>query len=121
VTPAIRPLSPAQGADLLEVIEDRSQSRSTVITSQLPIAHWHEALGDSTLADAILDRLTHNAHRIELRGDSLRRSDTPAGGAEAGLEPTKSPFSPLAPAEPAAENPAETRKQTSTTSRTPKP
>ena len=72
---ALRPLTPAQAADLLEVIEDRSQRRSTIVTSQLPIANWHEALGDPTLADAILDRLSHNAHRIELRGDSLRRSD----------------------------------------------
>ncbi|MDQ2961214.1 MAG: IS21-like element helper ATPase IstB [Candidatus Dormibacteraeota bacterium] len=70
----LRPLTADQAADLLEVIEDRSQRRSTIITSQLPVANWHEALGDPTLADAILDRLTHNAHRIELRGDSLRRA-----------------------------------------------
>jgi DNA replication protein DnaC len=72
---ALRPLSVAQAADLLEVIEDRSQRRSTIVTSQLPVAHWHEALGDPTLADAILDRLTQNAHRIELRGESLRRRE----------------------------------------------
>jgi DNA replication protein DnaC len=71
---ALRPLTADQAADLLKVIEDRSQRRSTIVTSQLPVANWHEALGDPTLADAILDRLTHNAHRIELRGDSLRRS-----------------------------------------------
>ncbi len=70
---ALRPLIPEQAADLLEVIEDRGQRRSTIVTSQLPIAHWHEVLGDPTIADAILDRLTHNAHRIEMRGDSLRR------------------------------------------------
>ena len=68
----IRPLTPDHAADLLEVIEDRSQRRSTIVTSQLPVANWHEALGDPTPADAILDRLTHNAHRIELRGESLR-------------------------------------------------
>jgi DNA replication protein DnaC len=73
---ALRPLTVPQAADLLEVIEDRSQRRSTIVTSQLPVAHWHDALGDPTLADAILDRLTQNAHRIELRGDSLRRRDT---------------------------------------------
>jgi len=73
---ALRPLTPAQAADLLEVIEDRSQRRSTIVTSQLPIANWPEALGDPTLADAILDRLSHNAHRIELLGDSLRRRET---------------------------------------------
>ncbi len=72
---ALQPLTPAQAADLLEVIEDRSQRRSTIVSSQIPIAEWHAALGDPTLADAILDRLTNNAHRIELRGDSMRRRD----------------------------------------------
>lgn len=71
----IRPLTADHAADLLEVIEDRSQRRSTIVTSQLPVAHWHESLGDPTLADAILDRLTHNAHRIELHGESLRVTD----------------------------------------------
>ena len=71
----LRPITAAQAADLLEVIEDRSQRRATIVTSQLPIGDWHSALGDPTLADAILDRLTHNAHRIELRGDSMRRDD----------------------------------------------
>lgn len=70
---ALRPLTPAQGADLLEVIEDRHELRATIVTSQLPVAHWHEALGDPTLADAILDRLVHHAYRLELRGDSYRR------------------------------------------------
>jgi DNA replication protein DnaC len=72
---ALRPLTAEQAADLLEVIEDRTQRRSTIVTSQLPVADWHDALGDPTVADAILDRLTHNAHRIELRGDSLRRPE----------------------------------------------
>lgn len=75
---ALRPLTPEQAADLLEVVEDRYQLRSTIVTSQLPVAHWHEALGEATIADAILDRLVHNAHRIELRGESLRRSEGPA-------------------------------------------
>jgi DNA replication protein DnaC len=57
------------------VIEDRAGRRSTIVTSQLPIAHWHEGLGEPTVADAILDRLLHGAHRIELRGESLRRSE----------------------------------------------
>ncbi len=69
----LRPLRAEQTADLLEVIEDRVQRRSTILTSQLPVALWHAALGEPTLADALLDRLVHNAHRIELRGDSLRR------------------------------------------------
>ena len=70
---ALRPLTPEQAADLLEVIEDRYQLRSTIVTSQLPVSEWHDALGQPIIADAILDRLVHNAHRIELRGDSLRR------------------------------------------------
>ena len=73
---ALTPLNADQASNLLEVIEDRSQLRSTIVTSQLPLAHWHEALGDPTLADAILDRLFQNAVRIELKltGRSLRRS-----------------------------------------------
>lgn len=59
--------------DLLELFDDRHNSRSTIVTSQLPVEHWHEALGDPTLADAILDRLVHHAHRIALKGDSLRK------------------------------------------------
>ena len=66
--------------DLLEILEDRYGRRSTIVTSQLDIASWHRAIGDATYADAILDRLLHNAHRIELAGDSLRRSK-PAGDA----------------------------------------
>jgi DNA replication protein DnaC len=63
-----------QRRDLLEILDDRYQQRSTVITSQLPTTHWHEHLNDVTLADAILDRLLHNAVRVELKGDSLRKS-----------------------------------------------
>ena len=59
--------------DLLEVVEDRSGSTSTLITSQLPIDHWHDHIGDPTIADAIMDRLIHNAHRIQLKGGSMRR------------------------------------------------
>jgi DNA replication protein DnaC len=60
--------------DLLEVLDDRHGARSTIVTSQLPIDHWHAAIGDATLADAILDRLVHNAHQINLNEDSLRKS-----------------------------------------------
>jgi DNA replication protein DnaC len=73
----IRPLSADQAADLLEVIEERAGRRSTIITSQLPIELWHEALGDATIADAVLDRLLEKAHRIELHGESLRRPLSP--------------------------------------------
>jgi DNA replication protein DnaC len=72
---AIRPLSADQASDLLEVIEDRALRRATIVTSQLPVAEWHPSLGEPTVADAILDRLTHNARRIEMRGDSLRRKE----------------------------------------------
>lgn len=59
--------------DLLEVLDDRHNTRSTVVTSQLPVDHWHAAIGDATLADAILDRLVHNAHQLTLKGESLRK------------------------------------------------
>jgi DNA replication protein DnaC len=71
---ALQPLTDGQAADLLEVIEDRSERRSTIVTSQLPVALWHEGLGEPTIADAILDRLLHGAHRLELSGESLRRA-----------------------------------------------
>jgi DNA replication protein DnaC len=67
------PLDQAARHDLLEVIDDRSNGKSTLITSQLPIEHWHAWLNDPTLADAILDRLVHRSHRIELKGESMRR------------------------------------------------
>jgi DNA replication protein DnaC len=59
--------------DLLEILDDRHDRRSTIVTSQLPIKLWHESINDNTLADAILDRLIHNAHRIELKGESMRK------------------------------------------------
>ena len=66
-------LNHAQRRDLLEVLDDRHGQRSTIVTSQLPVAHWHDAIGDATMADAILDRLVHNAHLLELKGESLRK------------------------------------------------
>jgi DNA replication protein DnaC len=74
----LRPLSPEQAGDLLEIIEDRAHQRSTIVTSQLPVSLWHEALGDPTVADAILDRLLEQSHRIELDGESMRRRQTPS-------------------------------------------
>lgn len=70
----LRPLSAQQAADLLEVVEDRSGLRATILTSQLPVANWHEALGEPTIADALADRLLANLHRIELEGDSMRQA-----------------------------------------------
>jgi DNA replication protein DnaC len=63
--------------DLLEIIEDCHGSRSTLITSQLPIAHWHEYLGEPTVADALLDRLLHNSYKLELKGESMRKRQNP--------------------------------------------
>ena len=66
-------LSLGQRNDLLEIMEDRHGSKSTLITSQLPINQWHQSIGDATLADAILDRLLHNAHKVKLKGESMRK------------------------------------------------
>lgn len=59
--------------DLLEILEDRHGLKSTLVTSQLPVEHWHEQIGDPTMADAILDRLVHSAHKIQLKGGSMRK------------------------------------------------
>lgn len=66
-------LTATERRDLLEILEDRQGRGSTIVTSQLPVDQWHEAIGDPTLADAILDRLVHNAHRLNLTGDSMQR------------------------------------------------
>lgn len=66
-------LTPDSTRDLLEVLDDRYDTKSTLIASQLPVSHWHETMQDPTLADAVLDRLVHNAYRIELKGDSMRK------------------------------------------------
>jgi DNA replication protein DnaC len=66
-------LTPEQARDLLEIIEDRYETGSVLLTSQVPVARWHDMIGIPTIADAILDRLVHNAYRIELSGDSLRK------------------------------------------------
>ena len=71
---AMAPLSEPERRDFWEICEDRYQVRSTILTSQLPVSRWHEQIGDPTLADGILDRLVHNAHRIEMRGDSMRKN-----------------------------------------------
>lgn len=69
-------LTQEQRHDLLEILEDRHGVRSTLVTSQLPVEHWHEQIGDPTLADAILDRLVHNAHKIQLKGGSMRKKNS---------------------------------------------
>jgi DNA replication protein DnaC len=67
-----------QRRDLLEIVEDRYERRSTIVTSQIPVERWYEIIGNPTIADAILDRLVHNAYRIELSGESLRKQRSPA-------------------------------------------
>ena len=71
---AMAPLTESERRDFWEICEDRCQTRSTILTSQLPVSKWHEQIGDPTLADGILDRIVHNAHRIEMRGDSMRKT-----------------------------------------------
>ncbi len=74
-------LSQQQRNDLLEIMEDRHGRGATLITSQLPVSHWHEAIGDPTLADAILDRLLHTATKIQLKGESMRKKQAIANQA----------------------------------------
>ena len=71
----LTPMTETQRLDLLEIIDDRHNQSSTIVTSQLPIKHWHEIIGNATLADAILDRLVHNAYTIELKGESIRKKN----------------------------------------------
>jgi len=73
----LAPLDAGARHDLLEILEDRYGRRSTIVTSQGPVEHWHQLIGDPTYADAILDRLVHNATRIDLSGESLRRKRSP--------------------------------------------
>lgn len=67
------PIDAQSRAFLMEIIEDRHGKRSTLFTSQVPVHNWFEVIGEETIADAILDRIIHDAHRLELRGDSLRK------------------------------------------------
>ena len=67
------PLDSQQRRDLLEIVDDRYDKGSLLITGQVPVSGWHEVIGDPTLGDAILDRIVHRAHRLDLRGESLRR------------------------------------------------
>ena len=85
---AMAPLSEQERRDFLEICDDRYNRRSTILTSQLPVESWHQQIGDPTVADSILDRLVHNAYRIDLQGESIRKKkgrgpsgDRPGGGA----------------------------------------
>lgn len=77
---AMAPMTEAERRDFLEICDVRYQARSTLLTSQLPVTNWHAQIGDPTIADSILDRLVHNAHRIELKGESIRKLRGQKGG-----------------------------------------
>jgi DNA replication protein DnaC len=79
---AMAPLKDAERRDFLEICDDRYQRRVMILTSQMPVAHWHEQIGDPSIADSILDRLIHNAYRIELKGESLRKKRRKPGEEE---------------------------------------
>src|SRR5664279_934782 len=70
----LQPLDASNRSVLMEIVEDRHGNRSTIITSQLPVAQWYEVIGEQTVADAILDRIVHDAHRMDLVGESLRKT-----------------------------------------------
>ena len=81
---AMAPFKDSERRDFLEICDDRYERRSLILTSQVPVAHWHEQIGDPTIADSILDRIVHNAYRVELNGESMRkkRGRKPEEGAE---------------------------------------
>ena len=80
---AMAPLADGERRDFLEICDERYQARSMLLTSQLPVSAWHAQIGDPTVADSILDRLVHNAHRLELCGESMRKKRSrKSGGGE---------------------------------------
>ena len=85
----LEPLGPEQRHDILEIVEDRYGRGATLITSQIPVDRWHDLIGEPTLADAILDRIVHNAHRLQLKGDSLRKQKAPGSPP---LDPAQRPM-----------------------------
>lgn len=85
----IQPLDAQSRSALMEIIEDRHGKSSTIITSQVPVSKWHEIIGEQTIADAILDRIVHDSHRIEMKGDSLRKKRLPKNEEEIDLQNLK--------------------------------
>ena len=83
----LEPLDAGARRDLYEILEERYGRRSTILTSQVPVDKWHEVIGNPTYADAILDRLVHNAHRLTLRGDSMRKISAKRSGLDASPAP----------------------------------
>jgi DNA replication protein DnaC len=69
----LEPFGPDQRRDLLEIVEERCGRAAILITSQVPVDRWHDVIGEPTITDAVLDRIVHNAHRLKLKGDSLRK------------------------------------------------
>jgi len=84
----LAPLGPTERRDLLEILEDRYGARSTIVASQLPVESWYEVIGDPTLADAILDRIVHNAYRVAMEGESMRSNQSPDDQADSNGEDT---------------------------------
>ncbi len=82
----IQPFDNQSRSSLMEIIEDRHGKRSTIITSQLPVMNWHETIGENTLADSILDRIVHQAHRIELVGESMRKRNNKSNSSIADMD-----------------------------------
>jgi DNA replication protein DnaC len=78
----------ATRSDLLEIIDDRAANKATIMTSQLPIEHWHAWIGDATIADAILDRIMQRNHRLTLTGDSLRQENQKTAKKEKSIDPS---------------------------------
>lgn len=85
----LQPLDAQSRSALMEIIEDRHGKASTIITSQVPVSMWHEIIGEQTIADAILDRIVHDAHRVEMKGESLRKKRRPKNEEEIVLENLK--------------------------------
>ena len=83
----LAPLDAQQRHDLLEIIEERYGRGATLVTTQIPVDRWHDVIGDPTYADAILDRLVHNAHRLTLTGDSMRKAAAKRSGLDASPAP----------------------------------
>lgn len=84
----LAPLTDLERRDLLEIVDDRYEKRSTLICAQLPLEHWHDAIGDPTMADAILDRVIHNAYRLNLEGGSMRKARGLAETSSGNIDPS---------------------------------
>lgn len=87
----LSPLTEDHQRDLLEILDDRHDKRSTIVTSQVPVKLWHDCIGNETLADAILDRLVHNSYRVEIKGESMRKARSHIGKDKNSLKEEKTP------------------------------